>query len=439
MRPSSRVFLFRRKEFDGIVDGIVLAGFIGVGFAFTENILYFGRAFLAGSEQLGVTGGLFAAGIDVRTARRAGALRPSPVHDDDRHRVGHRGAGTGRGCARCSPRSGAICWRSPCTPRGTTHRCQACTASLSATSSSWCRCSCSPWPSRPGRAVARARPSPDGCRSMCRLAGWWPRTSRCSRRCHGGARRWRGPNRPTAAASSRALHDFQLAGTELAFLRERAERGITWATSRRESGSCSPSSAAVARQCAAPRLPDQERSVSSRRWRAARTRRRSLSAACRSSRSSWVSGGPPSATRGGRSGRLGHAQVGDARADQRGDSVDVDVGSGGLAAAQAGEEDLAGRGGAGVDAHHQPARGERELGRTERAVERELGHGSSSVNATVLLSTVSRLAADLQEHSTVCLRTEPVVTHPDTSRAEISRSEVTSPPVRRPRAGGHRG
>jgi protease PrsW len=57
------VFLFRRREFDGVVDGIVLAGFVGVGFAFTENVLYFGRAFLAGNEELGVTGGLFAAGI----------------------------------------------------------------------------------------------------------------------------------------------------------------------------------------------------------------------------------------------------------------------------------------------------------------------------------------------------------------------------------------
>ncbi|MDQ1628956.1 MAG: protease PrsW [Actinomycetota bacterium] len=57
------VFLFRRREFDGIVDGIVLAGFTGVGFAFTENILYFGRAFLAGHQELGLTGGLFAAGV----------------------------------------------------------------------------------------------------------------------------------------------------------------------------------------------------------------------------------------------------------------------------------------------------------------------------------------------------------------------------------------
>ena len=35
----------KRREFDGIVDGIVYAGLVGVGFAFTENILYLGTAF----------------------------------------------------------------------------------------------------------------------------------------------------------------------------------------------------------------------------------------------------------------------------------------------------------------------------------------------------------------------------------------------------------
>lgn len=56
------VLVFRRREFDGVVDGIVLAGLSGVGFAFTENILYFGRAFLAGQEQ-GLVTGFFAAGF----------------------------------------------------------------------------------------------------------------------------------------------------------------------------------------------------------------------------------------------------------------------------------------------------------------------------------------------------------------------------------------
>ncbi len=35
----------RRREFDGVVDGIVYAGLVAAGFAFTENILYFARAF----------------------------------------------------------------------------------------------------------------------------------------------------------------------------------------------------------------------------------------------------------------------------------------------------------------------------------------------------------------------------------------------------------
>ena len=38
------VFLYRRREFDGVIDGIVYAGMAGIGFAFTENVLYLGRA-----------------------------------------------------------------------------------------------------------------------------------------------------------------------------------------------------------------------------------------------------------------------------------------------------------------------------------------------------------------------------------------------------------
>lgn len=44
------VFLFRRRDFTGIVDGVVIAGFTATGFAFTENILYLGTAF--GTDQL---------------------------------------------------------------------------------------------------------------------------------------------------------------------------------------------------------------------------------------------------------------------------------------------------------------------------------------------------------------------------------------------------
>ncbi len=50
--------LLRRKEFDGIIDSLVYAGMVGVGFAFTENILYYGRIFRQLSEEAGSDEGL---------------------------------------------------------------------------------------------------------------------------------------------------------------------------------------------------------------------------------------------------------------------------------------------------------------------------------------------------------------------------------------------
>ncbi len=38
------VFLFLRREFDGVIDGIVYAGLVALGFATVENVLYYGRA-----------------------------------------------------------------------------------------------------------------------------------------------------------------------------------------------------------------------------------------------------------------------------------------------------------------------------------------------------------------------------------------------------------
>ncbi len=49
----------RRHEVDGILDGIVYAGVVGIGFAFTENILYLAGAYM-GADGLG-PGGLGAA------------------------------------------------------------------------------------------------------------------------------------------------------------------------------------------------------------------------------------------------------------------------------------------------------------------------------------------------------------------------------------------
>ncbi|MEU9285936.1 PrsW family intramembrane metalloprotease [Streptomyces sp. NPDC048275] len=50
------LFLFRRRDFTGIVDGVVIAGVTATGFAFTENTLYLGNAF--GTDQLSGDRGL---------------------------------------------------------------------------------------------------------------------------------------------------------------------------------------------------------------------------------------------------------------------------------------------------------------------------------------------------------------------------------------------
>ncbi|MCH0543311.1 PrsW family intramembrane metalloprotease [Streptomyces sp. MUM 203J] len=51
------VFLFRRRDFTSLVDGVVIAGFTATGFAFTENILYLGTAF-GEDQETGTTSGI---------------------------------------------------------------------------------------------------------------------------------------------------------------------------------------------------------------------------------------------------------------------------------------------------------------------------------------------------------------------------------------------
>jgi RsiW-degrading membrane proteinase PrsW (M82 family) len=45
------LFFWKKDEFDGIVDGIVYAGMVGLGFAMTENVLYYGKAVLTGGIE----------------------------------------------------------------------------------------------------------------------------------------------------------------------------------------------------------------------------------------------------------------------------------------------------------------------------------------------------------------------------------------------------
>ena len=56
------LLLLRRREFDGVLDGVVYAGVVAGGFAFTENILYLGNAF-AGGAQGGVLATLIVRGV----------------------------------------------------------------------------------------------------------------------------------------------------------------------------------------------------------------------------------------------------------------------------------------------------------------------------------------------------------------------------------------
>lgn len=49
------LLMFRRQELDGVLDGIVYAGMVGIGFAFMENILYLTSAYMGDG---GAAGGL---------------------------------------------------------------------------------------------------------------------------------------------------------------------------------------------------------------------------------------------------------------------------------------------------------------------------------------------------------------------------------------------
>jgi RsiW-degrading membrane proteinase PrsW (M82 family) len=55
------IFFWKKDEFDGVIDGIVYASMVALGFAMTENIQYYGHAVLKGGDVLTVT--LFIRGL----------------------------------------------------------------------------------------------------------------------------------------------------------------------------------------------------------------------------------------------------------------------------------------------------------------------------------------------------------------------------------------
>lgn len=56
------IFLLARRFFDGPVDGLVYGGLVGAGFAFTENIQFFGQALAMGGVE-GLAGSFFVRGL----------------------------------------------------------------------------------------------------------------------------------------------------------------------------------------------------------------------------------------------------------------------------------------------------------------------------------------------------------------------------------------
>jgi protease PrsW len=48
-------FIWCRDEFDGVIDGIVYASLVGLGFAMTENVLYYGKAAMTSGSTLTLT------------------------------------------------------------------------------------------------------------------------------------------------------------------------------------------------------------------------------------------------------------------------------------------------------------------------------------------------------------------------------------------------
>jgi RsiW-degrading membrane proteinase PrsW (M82 family) len=47
------LLVYRRAELDGVLDGIVYAGMVGIGFAFMENILYLSQAYIGDNNRAG--------------------------------------------------------------------------------------------------------------------------------------------------------------------------------------------------------------------------------------------------------------------------------------------------------------------------------------------------------------------------------------------------
>ncbi len=89
------VFLYRRREFDGVIDGIVYAGMAGIGFAFTENVLYLGRALADSGRRTAWPRRSSCAASSARSPIRSSRWRPGSASASPSPRGG-AGSGTSR-------------------------------------------------------------------------------------------------------------------------------------------------------------------------------------------------------------------------------------------------------------------------------------------------------------------------------------------------------
>jgi RsiW-degrading membrane proteinase PrsW (M82 family) len=215
------LLVWRRQEFDGLVDGIVYAGFVATGFAFTENIEYFGRAFVTYGFG-GATGGVIAAFV------LRGVLAPftHPLF------TGMTGVGIGIAARTTSgkvrvfaPIAGYVCavllhslWNSSATLGGADTflivyflvilPILGAMAALVV----WQR-------RREQRVVAAQLPG-------LAAAGWIADSEVSLLSSLTGRRGWRAAVRKRAGShAARAVHSYQTAATELAFLQDAVEHG----------------------------------------------------------------------------------------------------------------------------------------------------------------------------------------------------------------------
>ena len=101
---------YRRHELDGILDGLVYAGMVGIGFAFTENILYLAAAYI-GEDGSGRRASA-ARDRPVHRPLHLQPVRPPALHRLHRHRHRHRRGARSQVGAHRSPRSSATSSRS---------------------------------------------------------------------------------------------------------------------------------------------------------------------------------------------------------------------------------------------------------------------------------------------------------------------------------------